>query len=641
MSRDFRQLRIRFVILFGLVAAGTAYTASAQTPVLPDSSRVAEIAAMLTADPFGVGRPARERAAWETLGKADNAAQVIASAERLVKSPIPELTDELFLDFSRTGNRSRCQRVLSERRSRIPLLTVAECLENQGRFLPALEESIRAVCAAKTWVLPAHDRSLQNFKGELIDIDLAVAGLSAELATTYYWLDDKLSPEVRQLIRDELNRRTFEPFKSCVRTGTPRMWWITGTNNWNAVCLAGTVGAALAVIESREERAFYVAAAEKSINYFLSGFTADGYCSEGTGYWNYGFGHYVLLAETLRQATDGKLDWMASPKVEAIADYGRRIEILDGVYPAFADCSVNARPSLHLMAYLSRLYRLGMTDVEERGLGVAGGLPSSLASLGIYCFPNAASGQAPAEPKPLALRDYFTDAGVLICRPGPNSESRFGVALKGGHNAEHHNHNDVGTYLLAVNGGAPLLDPGAEVYTARTFSSRRYDSDVLNSFGHPVPRVAGQLQRTGRQAAAKVMQTDFTDEVDTIVLDLRAAYAVDALQQLQRTFAYSRHGTGTLTVTDEVRLIEPGSFETALVTFSKWRQISPNRLLVGEGDETVEVTIDSGEHGFQVEPVEIDEDLKGGKTPTRLGIRLDEPVKQARIVLTIRPGERK
>ncbi|NIL99270.1 MAG: hypothetical protein GTO62_19765, partial [Planctomycetales bacterium] len=53
------------------------------------------------------------------------------------------------------------------------------------------------------------------------------------------------------------------------------------------------------------------------------------------GYWNYGFGHYLMLAETIWQATGGKVDLLAEPKIEQIALFGRRMEILPGVYPAF------------------------------------------------------------------------------------------------------------------------------------------------------------------------------------------------------------------------------------------------------------------------------------------------------------------
>ena len=108
---------------------------------------------------------------------------------------------------------------------------------------------------------------------------------------------------------------------------------------------------------------------------------------------------------------------------------------------------------------------------------------------------------------------------------------------------------------------------------------------------------------------------------------------------MQRTFVYSREGAGSLSVTDEVQFSGPQSFGTALITFSKWRQTAPNRLVVGEGEQAVEVTIDAGGLDVKIEPTEIEEDLKGGKIPTRLGLELREPSAHATIALTIRPVE--
>ena len=109
------------------------------------------------------------------------------------------------------------------------------------------------------------------------------------------------------------------------------MWWLTVTNNWNAVCLANVTGTALALIERPEEKAFYVAAAEKYITNFLSGFTEDGYCSEGIGYWNYGYGCFVRLGHMLQGATGGQVDLFAIPKARSAGlfapdgDHSRRI----------------------------------------------------------------------------------------------------------------------------------------------------------------------------------------------------------------------------------------------------------------------------------------------------------------------------
>ena len=234
------------------------------------------------------------------------------------------------------------------------------------------------------------------------------------------------------------------------------------------------------------------------------------------------------------------------------------------------------------------------------------------------------------------LRNWFSEAGILICRPN-DPESGLGVALKGGHNSEHHNHNDVGSYVVALAGKTPLVDPGGEIYTARTFSKDRYVSGVLNSFGHPVPRIGETLQRKGRVAEAKVLKTEFNDQTDTVVLDLRAAYPVTGLTKLERTFVFSRVGRGSLTVTDKVELDEATAFETALITFSEWER-NGNCLRIGSNDSAVNVEIDSHGADFTLEDTEIHENLSRGRVPIRLAVKIDQPVTSAQVTLTITPA---
>ncbi len=603
----------------------------------PEETRIAELARMLPPRPLGVGRPVDDRQAWQKIPNANQVSGARASAEAIAGTQVPELSDELYLDFSKTGNRSRYQRALGRRLGRLPVLVLAECLQNRSRFIDPIEREILATCKMKSWLLPAHDRSLRNFRGETVEIDLMAAHVGWTLATTDYWLGAELNPEVRQTLRDELERRIIEPFTSCVREGKPRLWWIRSTNNWNAVCLAGVTGTAMAVVPDRRQRAFFVASAEKYIKSFLRGFTPDGYCSEGIGYWNYGYGHFIMLAETLHQNTEGQLDLFALDRARPAAEFSRRIRILPGVYPAFADCTVGSEPADEFMAYLSRRLGWGLHDVEVEALGTDADPHNRLYALGLLCFPNSATAAAAAKPEKTRrpVRDWFPEAGVLVCRP--DSGGRLGAAMKGGHNAEHHNHNDVGTFVVALGDGTPLVDPGAEVYTARTFSGKRYESDVLNSLGHPVPVVAGKLQRRGRKAAAEVLKTEFTDQTDTLALDLEAAYEVPALESLQRTFVFSREGDGSLTLTDQFAFSEPESFATALVTFAPWRREGNDVLIVGEDERKVRVTIDADGAAFDLEETTIDEDVRGGKQPTRLGIELREPAEKGRVRLTIRP----
>jgi len=629
-------LTILLLVSINVILAESAVVAAVEKI---DENRIEDIAALLAEKPKGFGSPITDRDSWGKLARNDSFKKVTSEAENLLQEPIPDQPDELYLDFSRTGNRGRWERISGIRRGRVRTLVLAECLENKGRFMAAFEELVRVLCSERTWVMPAHDAKLTNFNGTSVDIDLGSSALAWSLATADYLLADRLSPEVRKLIRDNLDRRIFAPYRDMVLGKREQNWWITGTNNWNAVCLAGVTGSALAVLDLPRSRAFFVVAAEKYSKNFLEGFTDDGYCSEGLGYWNYGFGYYIMLSEMIYQATNGKADLLQDPKAKQAATFGANIEILNGVYPAFADCSIDAKPGTQLMYFVSRRLGLGLRSWEQIEPASAS---SALYQSMMYSFPNSVSRTAPVQgaSQGPGIRSWFEQGGVLICRPGSNSSSHLAVALKGGHNQEHHNHNDVGSFVVVLGDKPLLLDPGSEVYTARTFSSRRYESNVLNSFGHPVPVVAGKLQRTGSQARGRVVRRNFTDSNDTLVLDISSAYDVPELKKLEREFVYSRLGSGSLSVTDEVAFSQPRDFSTALVTFSQWKQLSASSLVIYDKEEALRVDIKVTGAEFDIRAETIREDLGVHKQPTRLGINLKSPVTGAIVSLTITPMER-
>jgi hypothetical protein len=288
------------------------------------------------------------------------------------------------------------------------------------------------------------------------------------------------------------------------------------------------------------------------------------------------------------------------------------------------------------MYFVSRRFGLGLRSWEQIDTVSSGSLYHSM----MYSFPNSASRTAPAETasKGPGIRSWFDEAGVLICRPSSGSSCRLAVALKGGHNAEHHNHNDVGSFIVVLGDKPLLLDPGGEVYTARTFSGRRYESNVLNSYGHPVPIVSGKLQRTGSQARGRVVSKTFTDSTDTLVLDISSAYNVPELEKLERRFVYSRLKAGSLQVTDEVKFSRPCKYGTALITFSRWKRTSPSTLIVYDSEEALRVNIKVTGADFEIQPEIIEEDVSARKQPIRLGINLKKRVIEATISLRITPA---
>jgi hypothetical protein len=600
-----------------------------------------EIKLFLPEKAQGLGVPITDRFQWEALKTSFDVAAIIKRAEGSMASSIPEIPESLYMDYYKTGNRYNYERVRNQKYTRLGSLALGECFENQGRFLPAIEETIRAICAEPSWVYPAHDSGARIYKGELIYIDLGSSLISWELATADYWLQNKLSLEVRQLIRNNVERRIFTPYEESIRDGKEgdRNWWITTTNNWNAVCHAGVVGAALALIDDPVRRAWYIAVAEKNSEYFLSGFSPDGYCSEGIGYWNYGFGYYVYMGETVLQATGGRVDFFSPPIIRNVALFGSNMQIASGVYAAYADGSPYAKPDSAILKYMNYRLSLGLPDyTDTRFLNRQVG--SSLILFGVMGFPNTALDCSPGEvQEDSELRHEFSSAGILIARATENNPNRLAFGIKAGHNYEHHNHNDIGSYIVSLGGKTPLVDPGGEVYTSRTFSSRRYDSKVINSFGHAVPRINGVLQQTGSSARGMVVEKSFSEEEDRLAIDLSSAYPVEGLRELTRKVFFNRtdgklngerHPGGQLLVLDHAVLDNSGTFETALITFSAIINITNTdraevfELLIGnDAKEAVYVTVrlQNGENPLelQYELTEIDEDLSGSKIkPKRL-----------------------
>jgi len=600
----------------------------------PDAARVAEIIPWLTPEAYSPTPTIADRGFWALVSELPAYQSVVADAGKIPETAFQPLPDDLYLEYSKNGNRSHYEQVYFEKLRAFRTLVVAECVENQGRFRQPIQQLIASYAADKTWVLPAHDWALDNFEGRQITIDLFASEVACELATADHTLGACLDPATRATVRDQVQRRILQPYTQMVTQGRPSRAWLTVTNNWNAVCLANVTGTALALLDQPAERAFYVAAAEQYIAHFLRGFTADGYCSEGISYWNYGYGCFVRLGHMLDGATGGQVDLFAQPRARSAGLFARRIEITPGVYPAFADCGVGAQPSRDIMAYVSRRYQLQPTSWERGGLGSVRWLDE----FGVFSFLIQKPDSTPQAAETPGIRDWFEDAGILICRGGQiRGGLPVGVALKGGQNEEHHNHNDLGSFVFCIGDSMTLVDPGAEVYTRRTFSSERYVSNLLNSFGHPVPRVAGQLQKTGQNAVAKLVQLDLADDHDTVQFDLSSAYPVPSLKQLHRTFVFQRD-SGSLLVTDDVQFDTPETFGTAVITFDAWEQVSPDRLRVGAGPTAVEIQINSGGQPLTIEAVTIDEDIRGRTQPARIGIDLAAPVTQATLRLTITPA---
>ncbi len=613
----------------------------------PDPARVAELAALIVPETWHLGRPWSDREAWDRVRSSD-AGRILLEQARACSADEPRayITNEDCLYVMKAKDRTRFDPLPLRVRSRLALLPIAECLEPTGSLLPKIEDDIRRLCALNSWTFPLHPDAEAFYQREKVFTDLASVHFAGNLVAALHLLGDRLSPEVRTMIRDEVETRIFKPFEAKIRSGKNVDWWTIVTHNWNSVCLAGVLSCALKLKESPEERAWYLAVVEKLIRHSEDGFEPGGFYPEGVGYWVYGFSHYVVASEMATAVTGGRLDWLKKPRVEEVSHFSYRMEIQEGAYPTFADCKRDVQPPRWLMHWMNN--RID-PDRPSRATTVPihpfDPIHFQFAEvLHLLLFHQMDINHAWAGEETRAIRDWWEEAHFLISRPGAEATTRMAATFKGGDNGPNHNHNDLGTFTVLMGGVELLTDPGAEIYDERTFSKRRYESNLLNSFGHPVPVVGGQLQfpdktfhRTGfgRDAYTTVVDTAFSAERDQVILDMDRAYKVPNLLNLTRAFTYSRTGDGSVEVSDLIKFTERDSYETALITYADWVLLDDGAIRISAEGEAVLVRVSSDDGELLFAHCVIEE----SSTPTRLSWRFREPVLEATIRIVVEPAE--
>ncbi len=566
----------------------------------------------------------------------------------------------------------------NSRRHRLERLVLAECIENKGRFLGDIEKIIEVICEEPTWSLPADDSDGKRFLGESAVTDFRTARTAWNLATADYWLGRKLSPSIRELIRETVEARFLLWYEAGIKQDDYQyIPWADSDRYRNADCHACLLGCAFALVDQVERRAVFLAATMINVDKYINTFHKDGFSPDGIHAWNEGFSAMVLIAEVVFQGTGGRTDMFTRPVYREASLYGLRMEIAPGVFEVIGDRWRGDRPITYPTAFISKRLGLGLTKLEEAApfFGVG---PGALYRVGVYCFPNSATqsaGKASREqavkPPLETLRTEFPQSGVVILRPGARRNGKeMAVLLKGGGNDDVGNHSDVGSYVVTLRGGVPLCELGARYDRPGLTVEDRMESNLINSFGHPVPKIDGKLQNNGKGTYAALSSYETSNEVDTVKYDISQAYPwADAkdVRDLTRTFIYHRTGgkdvqnagPATLTVVDTMRTRKFFTFENCLITFGPYKVVKESEdgllyeLVIGEGPQAVHVTVTNEVREYNAdarkseklakpmtfEAGQLDEPMpRDKKKPFRLSFAVDNPVNEITMTMTIRPA---
>lgn len=388
---------------------------------------------------------------------------------------VRDISRDEYGEFARTGKRIGYEKLFFDRRRRI-CGTLMMYKAYGDAYLDELRELLRAVCEEYSWALPAHTISSEDPTRE---IDLFAAETAMMLTEIAYLLSDALPEEDLSLIENEVTDRVISVFE------TRRFHWETAEHNWSAVC-GGCIGMVY-LYRNRPVPECIM----KAMAAYLRGIGEDGACLEGVQYWSYGFGFYLFFAELLKERTG--VDITASDKVRRLARFGISMYMAGGAVN-YADCSSDAMPLAGLSGLICSIYpgEIFAPVCKHERVDDCGRLPYYIRSF-LYM---PVYDTAP-------MRETIYNKSQIYVYHGEN----FTFSVKGGCNNEPHNHNDVGSFIVADRTGQLLCELGSGEYVDGYFDDKtRYGFLCCSSLGHNVPVINGGEQRTGAEFACDLFE---------------------------------------------------------------------------------------------------------------------------------------
>jgi hypothetical protein len=414
-------------------------------------------------------------------------------------------------------------------------------------------------------------------------------------------------------------RRIIEPFEGGEEFG--RAGWLSGYNNWSPWCASNVLGAAFCLLDDREWLASLTVRLMAVVDRFIDRYGADGGCDEGPGYWNEAAGAMLVFLELLGSRTGGAVDVYGEPKIAAMAHYIASAH-LDGPWFAnFADASPRANP------HPGKIYRFGERVGSEvlkdlalqsmRNWQPGGAVAPPLRIAGVsrpLLGPLMELFWIPPETEPTWLpREaavWLRDVQALFARETAEPSQGLVLAAKGGHNAESHNHNDLGSFIILLDGQPAIVDVGAPTYTRKTFSADRYDIWCIRASGHGVPLVNGVEQAAGGERRATHVALHSEAGTLQLGMNLEAAYPPEAaLRSLRREISFQTDPPASIRVADAFECSAgPATVRVPLFAARQPEVAEPGRMAIPCGARRLVLTFDPAVLTATVERVPLHDD---------------------------------
>ena len=456
---------------------------------------------------------------------------VIKEAESELKFKFEPISASVALTYVRSGDRLEHANISFAKRAVLLKFILAESIENKGRFMEPIVNGLWSICEESFWGVPAH---ISNTGLPDVDhpvVELFSAETAALMGLTDYFLGeklDKINPLLRKRIYSETNKRIFEP----MLTKSGGYGWMSKTNpvnNWNPWIMSNWIMSTLLLEKDKNRRASMIHKSMIGLDSYINSLGDEGGCDEGPSYWFAAGGSTYDCLEMLNFATKGLVNIYSEPLIKKMGAYIYKTHIGGKYFVDFSD----ADPQVVADGLL--IYRFG-NAIQDENLLSMGQWAYHTYNYEQYSFklnrenfykPRFVQNLLTIKSLPAYNNIYHQPSDIWVSDVQVmNSRTKDGLylATHAGHNAESHNHNDVGDFIVYANNEPIVIDAGRGNYTARTFSSHRYELWFTRSDYHNLPIINGKVQLAGRKYQSSNVNYVNNEKESALFMNIAPAY---------------------------------------------------------------------------------------------------------------------
>ena len=524
-----------------------------------------------------------DREGWNRL-TGEYKSQIIKNGQKFLRYKWQVMTAMTYLEYEKSHDRSLFDS-LEENTDALTGLMLAELAEGKGRFIPQIINGLYWFATMPSWNSSGSDcrdrvrnRMLPNPDFPLIALTSAARAPVVAAGLHFFSEElDKIDPSISKTVYNALEKLIFEPYLDKYRYLHGHEWLGFGrythnhkVNNWNTYTNTHVILSYLLAERNQDRLLQALEQCARSIDCYLDYNKFDGACDEGPSYWNMAGGKVFEYAKLMYECTGGKFNILNDEQVRRIMAWKSKNYVTDGYIVAFGDGEAHGNGD-HLL-----YFRIGqvmdMPEMSDFGVSMSasaskqefsnkirfkGDIYRILESLRYH------NDFAAAQKRALDNAGGDWDKMMLQLREKavsfwyPETEHAYlrtkdgwFLGVKGGHNNESHNHNDIGSGVFFIENCPILIDPGVATYGKDTFNDNRYKNWHIQSQWHNAPIINGQMQPEGKEFKATATACDVKKNV--FATDIAKAYPAEAdVLKWHRTWALSKK---EMIITDDVAL---------------------------------------------------------------------------------------